>query len=131
MIEYNEFFADLVQGHLGVEFDLVEGHPQFEERENLRHYRITISLKTPNRDVTNVVYRLDPSYYNPVRESKDQDNDFKIHTTTFGDYYFDVDVQVGTQIVRQRALLSDLLKEAHGQSDNPEIKEALQYILEH
>ncbi len=55
---------------------------------------------------------------------------FEIETTTYGDYEFIVDVQVGDEVVRQEVLLSDLLKEAHAKMINSMVEKALKEIEE-
>lgn len=131
MADNPNYFDEEVQGKLKAELKIADGHPQYKERDGLRHYQISLSLETDNPSIASVVYRLDPSYYNSVRESSNPGDKFRIHTTTYGDYYLDVDAQVGSRVVRDTVLLSNLLRKAHGDSDNPEVQEALQYIKGH
>ena len=98
---------------------------------SLRHYKIRLFLETSNPQVERVIYKLDPTYYDPVRESLDASNKFAVETTTYGDYPVVVEAQVGGQLIRTRAQLTELLRERHADTQDHMIADALSYIAEH
>lgn len=125
------YFDKMTQGKVYAEFELDNGKPRFEKSTYYHHYRINLSLKTENTNVHRVIYTLDPSYYDPVRETTNAQANFKLNITTYGDYTFTVDVQVEGQIVRQRNLLSALLEEQYKEPREPATQEAIDYIKQH
>jgi transcription initiation factor IIF auxiliary subunit len=102
--------------------------PVSSRRSSLKHYEIRLFLEGKNPNINQVVYKLDPSYYDPIRETSDEKNNFAIETTTYGDYYVTVDVQVGSEVVRQEILLSDLLKQSYTEKENAAIDQAIKDI---
>jgi transcription initiation factor IIF auxiliary subunit len=130
-VEYNSFFTDNVQGAVRVEFELKNGAPVYEEEDGLKHYSIIFSLVAPPGKVKKVVYHLDPSYHDPVRETKDASSNFRIESTSYGDYFFNVTCKLPDgEAVRQRVHLSEALAETH-QNPNPAITQALADIRAH
>lgn len=95
------------------------------------HYKVRLSLETENPAVENVTYKLDPTYYDPVRESSDAKDHFGIELTTYGDYPVTVDAQVGSEIVRKVVPLSELLEETHQESTSEKVRSALAEIAAH
>ena len=106
-------------------------HPISIEHNGLKHYQVRLQLITENPNIRKVDYKLHPTYYDPYRESKDASTGFTIELKTYGDYYFIVEVTVGTELARQELCLSDLLKETYQSTDNASIQEALANIQSH
>jgi pYEATS domain-containing protein involved in immunity len=126
------YFDQKVGGSVRAEMVLDEkNEPVQIKGDSLNHYRIRLFLDTPNPDVESVTYNLDPTYYDPVRESTDRDSQFGVEITTYGDYPVTVDAQVRGEIVREVVPLAKLLKQAYEDSTTPEISSALSYIAKH
>jgi transcription initiation factor IIF auxiliary subunit len=129
MQKYNPIFKGKVKAKVRAELVLDKNNkPVFVPVGSLRHYKVKLHLDTKNPEVERVVYRLDPTYFDPVREASDPENGFEIETTTYGDYPFVVDVQLGDETIRQELYLSDLLEEAYAKVKSSEIKRALKEI---
>ena len=127
--EYNQFFRDRVNGKIRAQFILDSAdHPEFTQTGSRKHYRVKLELLTENAQVRMVVYKLHPSYYDPLRESTDRTNHFAVEITTYGDYDFTVEVIVGTEVARQMLKLSALLEEFHQPVQNEAIQQALEDI---
>ena len=132
MSSINPYFDEKVRGRVRAELILdKDGNPEFLEGNTLNHYKIRLYLQTQNPDVQRVIYRLDPTYYDPVRDSNDASRKFELSLTTYGDYQITIDVQVKGEIVREVFRLSTLLNEIHGQSENNKIQAALEAIEAH
>ena len=124
-----DYFSDKVRGNVRAALVLDDkGEPVYIESGGRRHYKIKLSLQTDNPDVRRVVYKLDPTYYDSIRESNDLKQNFGVETTTYGDYGFVVDVTVGSGVARQTFVLSDLLGETHQKDKKATVAEALSTI---
>jgi hypothetical protein len=129
--DYDSFFSDKVKGEVQAQLVLdANNHPEFIESGSRKHYKIRLQLITANTDVRLVVFKLDPSYYNTLRESTDPSNNYAVDITTYGDYNFIVEVTVGTEVARQEFRLSALLEKFHQPVENAEIQQALDYITQ-
>jgi hypothetical protein len=127
--EYNQYFRDKVKGKIQAQFVLDSAdHPEFTQTGSRKHYRVRLQLLTENAEARMVVYKLHPSYYDPLRESTDRKNNFAVEITTYGDYDFSVEVIVGTEVARQVLKLSTLLDEFHQPVKNQAIQQALEDI---
>ncbi len=125
-------FEKRVQGDVHAEIVLDENeNPVTLPGKKFNHYKVRLYLETQNPEVQSVTYRLDPTYYDPVRESTDVDGKFNVELTTYGDYPVTVDAQIGGEIVRKVVPLFKLLQEEYGASASPEIKSALEEIKAH
>ena len=123
------YFDQRVGGQVRAEIVLDEnGKPISSQGTSRTHYKINLYLDTPNPDVQAVTYKLDPTYYDPVRESTDASAKFRIELTTYGDYPVTVDAQVGTEIVRKVVGLSELLGLTYGAEASPAVQAALENI---
>ncbi len=128
----NRYFREKVEGLVGAELLLdAQGNPIIHQGENLNHYEIRIFLNSANPNIRNVIYRLDRSYYDSLRESDDREKQYEIRTTTYGDYPLIVDVQIGNELVREKQQLSALLFEKYKGTSNAEIIKALDAIKTH
>jgi transcription initiation factor IIF auxiliary subunit len=120
---------DDIQGRVRAEFILdKDNNPEFIKGQARRHYKMKLIMETQNPDVQQVIYKLDPTYYDPIRESSDGNNNFEVELTSYGDYPVTVDAYVGSETVRKVVPLSDLLSETHGEAGNANIKEAIEEI---
>jgi transcription initiation factor IIF auxiliary subunit len=132
MQKYNSTFAEKVKAKIRAELVLdAKKKPLFISEGSLRHYKVKLRLETENPKVERVIYRLDPTYYDSVREATDKENGFEIETATYGDYPLVVDVQIGDETIRQEVVLSDLLMNEYGKEKSGDIKKALKDIEEH
>ncbi len=118
MAEKKDYFTDKVNGTVQAAFVLDDkGEPEFLDSEDgRRHFKVKLSLITKNPEVRTVVYKLHPTYFDPIRESNNAENDFMIETTTYGDFFFVVDVTLNSGSARQSFRLSDLLGAAKNQT---------------
>jgi hypothetical protein len=125
-IDYNKSFAQHVRGRLQARFLLKAGRPVYEKEgageEETRHYEIELSLVGGAPEIDRVIYVLDSSYYDPVREA-DTPPDFKEEITSYGDYPVEAKVEMGKRVYVQKAWLSDLLLEGHREELDVEAKD--------
>jgi transcription initiation factor IIF auxiliary subunit len=131
MQEYAPNFSEAVEGNIAAELVLDNnGDPIFKETGSKTHYSVKLRLVSNKMgSVKLVIYRLDPSYYNSVREAKDPTRSFEVELQTYGDYSFAVEVYLSGAVARQTFILSRLLQETHGGSVNPQIQKALRDIV--
>lgn len=130
--EYDKFFLDKVKGKVEAHLVLdANNHPEFIESGSRKHYKMSLQLMTANAEVRLVVFKLDPTYYNTLRESTDSSNHFAVDMTSYGDYNFIVEVTVGTEVARQEFRLSALLEEFHQPVENEQVQQALNDIKTH
>ena len=126
------YFDRRVQGKIRAEIALDQNKkPVSLPGKTLNHYKVRLYLETNNPAVQSVTYKLDPTYYDPVRESNDSSQQFLIELTTYGDYPVTVDAQVDGEIVRKVVPLSQLLEETYENSTDPDILNALNAIKSH
>lgn len=126
------YFDERVRGKIRAEIVLDQNKkPVSLPGANLNHYKLRLYVETNNPAVQSVTYKLDPTYYDPVRESTDPSKQFLIELTTYGDYPVTVDAQVGGEIVRKVVPLSQLLQETYENSTDPEILNVLNEIRSH
>lgn len=126
------YFDQRVQGKIRAEIVLDQNRkPVSLPGDNLKHYKLRLYLETNNPAVQSVTYKLDPTYYDPVRESTDASDRFLIELTTYGDYPVTVDAHVEGEIVRTVVPLSQLLQETYENTTDPEILNALNEIKSH
>jgi hypothetical protein len=111
-----------------------DGNPRFvpggalESGEPLKHWEIEISVEGAPRDAYAVTYELDPTYYEARREVPREEENFKLHTTSYGD--FGVRARVRSKGFTDLATrdLVDALRETHGNDPSPAIQAALAAI---
>jgi hypothetical protein len=130
-VQYTRAFLEDVQGTLKARFRLdARGEPLWDEDEEGYYYFIQLRLESPNRvKIDKVTYVLDSTYYDPVRVSKDRDNDFAEEISSYGDYVLTVRVQMGKHLYVQEAWLSTLLEAGHaGEADTGPIRDAIEDI---
>lgn len=132
MVKYDPSFSKKARGKISAELMLDKSDkPIFVPTGSTKHYKIKLKFETDDPKVERVIYRLDQSYYDPIREGIEPEKDFEVETTTYGDYDFVVDVQVGNELVRQEVSLSDLLKEQYRKTRDKGILKAIKEIEKH
>jgi hypothetical protein len=94
------------------------------------HYQIELSIDKAPEDTYSVMYELDDSYYDPLRESRDRDSRFKEYITSYGDYSVKATVRGRSDTVFTQRSLYDALYETHGADRRPAIQQALKDIRE-
>ena len=125
------YFSEITQGTLTAEFVLNNDKPIFSESGKYKNYKIIYRLKSARKDeIKKVVYLLDSSYHNPIRESKDSANDFMLQTTTYGEYSLSVEVDFknGRESARDNFSVTKLLRQNYESTNNESITEAIDYI---
>ncbi len=124
-----KFFLD----HVTARFQIgPQQGPIYKAGKKHKHFKISLGLDHPNPEVSSVIYELDPTYYDPIRETDDSQSGFKTDITSYGDYTVKVKALKGKDVIAHNFKLSDLLKKGHKDSlDDPTIKEALDYIKQH
>jgi hypothetical protein len=130
-VKYTNSFQENVLGTVEARFKLdASGAPLWDEDEDGRCYFIDLRLKSPNSDkIDKVTYVLNPSYTVPSRFSSDRDNDFVQEISAFGDYVVTINVQAGKHLYVEKAWLSALLKDGHGEEvDTGPIRDAIAAI---
>lgn len=128
---YSPAFAKHVRGKLKARFQLdADGDPLYVEDDGLRHYQLELTLESPRAaEIDSVTYILDdPTYYDPVAQSDDSDNDFREEITSYGDFQVLVRVQIGGHEYEQRAWLSNMLEEGYADQTTPSVRNALNRI---
>jgi transcription initiation factor IIF auxiliary subunit len=115
--------------HLGARFlTSASGEPEFVGERDHRHYKVILEIEDLPKDVYAATFELHPTYYDPVRTLRpDQNGQIRLETTTYGDY--DLSVLLRTKEGEERIrgnLLQELRRwyEKMGLS-NPAIQKAL------
>jgi hypothetical protein len=117
-------------GKIAARFKLdKDGKPRYLISGGLKNYLIDLYVESASPDLGSVTYKLDNSYYDPIRESDNRDNSFMEEITSYGDYPVLVEAQLGRRLVAEKINLSSLLEEGHkGAQDKPEILAAINDI---
>lgn len=123
-------FSSNMGGKIAARFKLdKDGKPRYLISGGLKNYLIDLYVESASPDLGSVTYKLDNSYYDPIRESDNRDNSFMEEITSYGDYPVLVEAQLGRRLVAEKINLSSLLEEGHkGAQDKPEILAAINDI---
>ena len=108
-----------------------EGKPKIIERNGKRHYYLHLGVEAPPPGTYAVTYKLDESYYNPIRESRDIDKNFSEELTSFGDYQIQADIRTKERVEPILANLSQALYRSYQEELTPDIEAAIQDIEKH
>jgi len=105
-----------------------EGNPKAIQSGEVKHYQIQIQVENAPQDTYAVTYELHPTYYEPVRESIQREENFAEKLTSYGDYLIRAKVRskTGTQTVVTP--LSTALTLGHPSAPSSPIGEALEHI---
>lgn len=132
MKDPDEFFENKVKGRVKGALVLDQaGNPEFEQRGKLKHYKIKLWLESENKEIKQVIYKLHPTYFNDIRETRNVENKFLLEISTYGNYYPVADVYIGKEheVARQIVSLVDLLNESHPmEANNEAINQAIEDI---
>jgi hypothetical protein len=128
-------FTKNVGGQLKARFRVDADHAPiyWKGRDGLKNYQIYLSLEESPRaaEIDSVKYFMDdPTFWDPLAVSEDGDNGFLEEISSYGDVEVEVTVQIKNKAYKQRAWLSNLLKDGYGQDASPEILEAIRNIKE-
>jgi hypothetical protein len=104
-----------------------EGEPVVAYQGNHTHYRMKLMVKDVPEDAYAVMYELDATYYEPVRESRRRSEDFVENLTSYGDYPVRATIR-GKQRETLVAYLSNALEVGHAGKMSPAVAAALDYI---
>ena len=108
-----------------------EGNPVFIEHDNVKHYRIEISLQNIPDDVYATNYQLHPSYISPFREETDKNKNFRFATTTYGDYSLSASLLGKSRNYLTSGIISKALEDRYVTTNNQKIKDAITEISDH
>lgn len=119
---------------LSARFELdKEGRPQFIESDGKRHFKINIDLEDAPAEIVSATYRLDSSFWDPVREVfRGEGGSFRESITSYGD--FDVVASIsGSSIAgdSMRTQLSDALQQTYRKNpsgDSLSINDAIDHL---
>lgn len=107
-----------------------EGLPEFNQGSDKKHYKLVLEVKNAPPDVYVAQFELDPTYYDPLRTVRpDDEGRFVLRTTSYGDYPVTVTLMSSQGTYEMRERLSQAL--AKGMSDaapSPTLKAALTEI---
>lgn len=104
-----------------------EGKPKFISDGRNRHYEILLKVDDAPEEAIGVTFKLDESYYDPLREAYRADTGFAEEITSYGDY--EISATVRTKLPEEiRSSLSDALERNYGTSADNNIQAALRDI---
>ncbi len=103
------------------------GQPVKFERGGVDHYKIDLQIEGAPATTYAVTYMLDETYYERVRESREEGN-FKEELTSYGDYVIQAKIRSPSGIETIAAPLSGALEMGHAGETSPAIQQALSDI---
>ena len=92
------------------------------------HYAIRLSIDEPPPDSYAVTYELDDSYYDPIRESRNQSGGFPEEITSYGDYPIVAKIRTRHATTTIKRSLAEALDESHHGDPGEDVKKALSDI---
>jgi hypothetical protein len=111
-----------------------EGRPRSITTKKFHHvhYEITLHFVAPS-EVDSVTYRLDPTYYDPLREVSrgSENNDFEEAITSYGDFVIEVGTSGSSKghPIRVRQKLTDALRRGHRDDiSNQAVRDAIKAL---
>jgi hypothetical protein len=110
------------------------GQPEVARRNKLHHYKVVFEVENAPSDTYAATFELDPeTYYDPIRVlSPDQQGNFRLETTTYGDYPLVVRLhRKAGDIVLKEGVARGLRRARGSMPHNPEVDQALNYIENH
>ena len=94
------------------------------------HYKIKLFVEGVPEDAYSVTYQLDPSYYDPIRETLSPSNGFAEDITSYGDFLVTARIRTPSATIPIQRSLSQALIETHSGEITPEIQKGLQDIID-
>jgi hypothetical protein len=110
-----------------------QGNPAVVGGDAKHHYKVVFEVENAPPDTYAATFKLDPSYYDPVRTLQpERDGRFRLETTTFGDFPLIVKLhRANAQDVELTEGVARGLKRARGSMPaNPEVDAALAEIAD-
>jgi hypothetical protein len=104
------------------------GKPKAVEKNGVKHYVLRLGVEDSPDDAYAVTYKLDESYYDPIRESRERAANFVEELTSYGDYVVQAKVRSRQGVEPIAANLSSALEIGHSGNRTPEIQAALDEI---
>lgn len=104
------------------------GKPKAIIDSGVKHYAIRLQVQDAPEDTYAITYKLDDSYYEPIRESLIKDTNFTTDVTSYGDFTVRADVRTKQRVVPVALDLSKALKLSYASSLTPDIAAALKDI---
>jgi len=109
-----------------------DGNPKVMLARFKQHYKIRLTVKNAPPDAYSVVYELDPTYVDYIREANDPSNKFSEDLTSYGDYTIKATIRTKTGLRLIKRDLGEALESNYSPSTiSPAIKEAVDYIKGH
>lgn len=117
-----------------------DGKPQcVVDASGMRHFNIELGIGGAPENATRVIYRLDDSYFDPIRETRSEaltgsaaGTRFAERITSYGDFELTARVETSTGPVVLREWLSKALAQGETESiAQPDTTEALKLIEGH
>jgi|GEM_PF-6037504 len=130
MSEKQSYFSSVTRGQVIAEFVLDNnGNPIYYHSDGHKNYKIVYKLQSDRaNEIKKVIYRLDSSYYNPIRETRNRENNFELRTSTYGEYPLSVEVHFQDETVRDNFSITKLLKQTYQSTNNQQIMSAITNI---
>jgi hypothetical protein len=111
-----------------------QGSPKFVEAGSKRHYRVVLEVENPPADADAATFELDESYYDPNRTmQRDTDGNFRLKTTTYGDYALVVRIhrRAGPDLILKGGVARGLKQRYPSSAATDPVREAVSYIAAH
>ena len=112
-----------------------QGGPTFVSAGSKRHYNVVFEVENPPADAYAATFELDDaSYYDPVRTlQREGDGNFRLKTTTYGDYPLVVRVHRKGEpdLVLKESVARGLRRQHMARAGLPAVEEAISYIADH
>lgn len=117
---------------LRAEFELdSDKKPKVARTGKLPHYTIKLMVDDAPKDTYAVTYKLDRTYYDPIRESRDRSGGFAELVTSYGDYVVTANVRTKSGSTVISVPLSSALEKSYGGEMPDLVRTAIAQIKEH
>ncbi len=105
-----------------------QGKPIAIQRGDLKHYNITLHIEGAPVDTYAVTYVLHETYYEPVRESLNIDDNFSEDLSSYGDYSVQAKIRTKNGTISIASMLSLALVHGHKGQGTQAIEDAIKDI---
>lgn len=105
----------------------MDGKPKGRSSGN---YVIRVSIAGAPEHAHRVTYKLDDTYYDPVREVRDRESGFSEELTSYGDYEIKATVRMKDHSILTSRRLAEALKEQYADTSEHSILDAIKALSE-